>query len=99
MTKKKKEEIRFAPTGIGDVHEGAVQKGVDLPSATTKTHTDLGLSNTQLLEMYEQMYLQRRFEERSMQQYQKGKFGGFCTVYRSRSYFYRYCLCSRTKMI
>ena len=31
--------------------------------------------------MYEQMYLQRRFEERSMQQYQKGKFGGFLHLY------------------
>ncbi|HAW79005.1 MAG TPA: pyruvate dehydrogenase (acetyl-transferring) E1 component subunit alpha, partial [Balneola sp.] len=31
--------------------------------------------------MYEQMYLQRRFEERAMQQYQKGKFGGFLHLY------------------
>jgi len=81
MAKKKTEEIRFAPTGIGEVNEGAVQKGVDLPPATKKNHKDLGLSNDQLLEMYEQMYLQRRFEERSMQQYQKGKFGGFLHLY------------------
>ncbi len=81
MAKKKKEEIRFAPTGIGDVNEGAVQKGVDLPAATEKTHKDLGLTEEQLLAMYEQMYLQRRFEERSMQQYQKGKFGGFLHLY------------------
>lgn len=81
MAKNKTEEITFAPTGIGDVHDGAVQKGVDLPPATKKNHKELGLSEEQLLEMYEQMYLQRRFEERCMQQYQKGKFGGFLHLY------------------
>jgi len=81
MAKKIKDDIVFAPTGIGEMNEGAVQKGVDLPAATKKNHIDLGLSEEQLLQMYEQMYLQRRFEERSMQQYQKGKFGGFLHLY------------------
>src|SRR5690625_4805373 len=31
--------------------------------------------------MFEQMYLQRRFEERAMQMYQKGKFGGSLHLY------------------
>lgn len=81
MAKTKKDDIMFAPTGIGEVHEGAVQKGVDLPEKTTKTHKELGLTKQNLLDMYEQMFLQRRFEERSMQQYQKGKFGGFLHLY------------------
>ncbi|MEP1150195.1 MAG: pyruvate dehydrogenase (acetyl-transferring) E1 component subunit alpha [Balneola sp.] len=81
MAKKKKSDVEFAPRGIGDEKSGAVQKGVDLPDATKSTHKDLGLSGAKLKAMYEQMYLQRRFEERAMQQYQKGKFGGFLHLY------------------
>lgn len=81
MADKKKDDIVFAPRGIGEEHEGVVQKGVDLPEATESTHKKLGLDEEKLLAMYEQMYLQRRFEERSMQQYQKGKFGGFLHLY------------------
>ncbi len=81
MAKKKKDDIQFAPRGIGDEKDGAVQKGVDLPAATKKKHKELGLSDDDLKAMYEQMYLQRRFEERAMQQYQKGKFGGFLHLY------------------
>ncbi|MEQ9266584.1 MAG: pyruvate dehydrogenase (acetyl-transferring) E1 component subunit alpha [Balneolaceae bacterium] len=81
MAKKIKDDIIFAPRGIGDENDGVVQKGVDLPPATKKKHKDLGLSEDDLKAMYEQMYLQRRFEERSMQQYQKGKFGGFLHLY------------------
>lgn len=81
MAKNKTEDIVFAPKGVGDVKDGAVQKGVDLPAATNKTHKQLGLTNKNLLDMYEQMFLQRRFEERAMQQYQKGKFGGFLHLY------------------
>lgn len=81
MAKNKKDDIVFAPRGIGEASDGVVQKGVDLPAATKKNHKDLGLSGDTLKAMYEQMYLQRRFEERAMQQYQKGKFGGFLHVY------------------
>ncbi|MFA5669132.1 MAG: pyruvate dehydrogenase (acetyl-transferring) E1 component subunit alpha [Balneolaceae bacterium] len=81
MAKKKKDDIIFAPTGIGDVSQGAVQKGVDLPPATKKKHKALGLTNEDLIAMYDQMYMQRRFEERAMQQYQRGKFGGFLHLY------------------
>ncbi len=81
MSKSKTKDLVFAPKGIGSQEDGAVQKGVDLPDATTKKHTDLGLSKQNLVDMYEQMYLQRRFEERAMQQYQKGKFGGFLHLY------------------
>lgn len=81
MAKKKTDEISFAPRGIGDEKDGAVKKGVDLPAPTRKKHKSLGLSEDDLRNMYEQMFLQRRFEERAMQQYQKGKFGGFLHLY------------------
>ncbi|MDC0591809.1 pyruvate dehydrogenase (acetyl-transferring) E1 component subunit alpha [Balneolaceae bacterium] len=81
MAKKATSDIRFAPTGIESPENGGVQKGVDLPAATKKKHKSLGLTAQQLKDMYHQMYLQRRFEERAMQQYQKGKFGGFLHLY------------------
>lgn len=81
MAKKKTKEITFAPRGIGDEKDGVVQKGVDLPAATKKKHKSLGLKDDDVKAMFEQMYLQRRFEERAMQQYQKGKFGGFLHLY------------------
>lgn len=81
MAKKKKDDIIFAPTGRGEVEDGAVLKGVDLPPATKKTHKELGLTNKNVIDMYEQMFLQRRFEDRAMQEYQKGKFGGFLHLY------------------
>jgi pyruvate dehydrogenase E1 component alpha subunit len=81
MAKKATSDIRFAPTGMESPEKGGVQKGVDLPAATRKKHKSLGLTAQQLKEMYHQMYLQRRFEERAMQQYQKGKFGGFLHLY------------------
>ena len=81
MAKKATSDIRFAPTGMESPENGGVQKGVDLPAATKKKHKSLGLTAQQLKDMYHQMYLQRRFEERAMQQYQKGKFGGFLHLY------------------
>ncbi|MEX0681282.1 MAG: pyruvate dehydrogenase (acetyl-transferring) E1 component subunit alpha [Balneolales bacterium] len=58
-----------------------ITKANDLPRPTQKTHKGLNISEEELLELYRSMYLQRRFEERSMQMYQKGKFGGFLHVY------------------
>ena len=81
MAQHIKDDIIFAPRGIGEAGNGAVQKGVDLPPATKKGHKALGLTHENIVAMYEQMYLQRRFEERSMQQYQKGKIGGFLHLY------------------
>jgi pyruvate dehydrogenase E1 component alpha subunit len=80
MTKKKSEAI-FTPIGSYSGENDRVQKSVDLPEATKKKHKDLGLSEDDVIEMYDQMYLQRRFEERAMQMYQKGKFGGFLHLY------------------
>ncbi|MBP3193266.1 pyruvate dehydrogenase (acetyl-transferring) E1 component subunit alpha [Natronogracilivirga saccharolytica] len=59
----------------------SIIRATDLPKATQKTHKGLNISEDELLELYKSMYLQRRFEERSMQMYQKGKFGGFLHLY------------------
>lgn len=45
-------------------------------SAGTKT-----FGKEELIEVYTQMYLIRRFEERMAQLYQQGKIGGFCHLY------------------
>lgn len=58
-----------------------ITRAEDLPKATQKTHKGLNIPEETLLELYESMRMQRRFEERSMQMYQKGKFGGFLHLY------------------
>lgn len=80
MSSKKKEAI-FTPIGLAHSSNGVVDKAVDLPASTTSTPKKLGLSSKTLLDMFRQMVLQRKFEERSMQMYQKGKFGGFLHLY------------------
>ncbi|MCX6137321.1 MAG: pyruvate dehydrogenase (acetyl-transferring) E1 component subunit alpha [Ignavibacteriales bacterium] len=42
---------------------------------------NLDLSNAKLIDMYRQMLLIRRFEERAAQEYGKSKIGGFCHLY------------------
>lgn len=81
MAKNKDEQI-FAPVGLKNRKNGKqIDKAVDLPEVTDKKHDDLGLSDDDVVVMFEMMYLQRRFEERAMQMYQKGKFGGFLHLY------------------
>lgn len=46
-----------------------------------KTHRQLGLTKAQVLDMYRNMLLQRRFEERAAQMYGKQKIGGFLHLY------------------
>ncbi len=43
--------------------------------------SDLNLSDEKLKKMYYDMQLVRRFEERTAQEYGKGKIGGFCHLY------------------
>lgn len=82
MAKKKKEkEVTFTPSGTGILTNGKVVQSTELPAPTEKNHDDLGLSDDDVADMFEQMYLQRRFEERAMQMYQKGKFGGFLHLF------------------
>jgi pyruvate dehydrogenase E1 component alpha subunit len=45
------------------------------------THRQLGLTDAQAVEMYRNMLLQRRFEERAAQMYGKQKIGGFLHLY------------------
>ncbi len=45
------------------------------------THEELGLSREDLLAIYRNMLLQRRFEERAAQMYGKQKIGGFLHLY------------------
>jgi len=78
---KKKQEAVFTPIGLNNSKNGKVEKSVELPDFTEKTHKDLKLSEDDVVEMYRLMQLQRRFEERAMQMYQKGKFGGFLHLY------------------
>ena len=78
---KKKQEAVFTPIGLNNSKNDSVEKSVELPDFTEKTHKDLKLSDDDVVEMYRLMQLQRRFEERAMQMYQKGKFGGFLHLY------------------
>lgn len=68
------EAAGFTPSGV-------VYKSTKLPKPTRKAHKTLGIKDKELLELFESMYRQRRFEERSAQMYQKGKFGGFLHLY------------------
>lgn len=78
---KNQEEAVFTPIGLNKDQKGEIEKAVELPAATEKSYKDLGLSDQDVVDMFELMYLQRRFEERAMQMYQKGKFGGFLHLY------------------
>ncbi len=78
---KTKEKAIFAPIGRNNSQDDKIDKAVELPDPTKKTHKQLGLKDDQLTEMLELMLLQRRFEERAMQMYQKGKFGGFLHLF------------------
>jgi len=71
----------FAPPREHDKKGDMIDRINDLPKTTRKKHTTLGLSDEDVIDMFHQMYLQRRFEERAMQMYQKGKFGGFLHLY------------------
>ncbi len=82
MAEKKKTSVGFAPSSNNSPNiEKKVHKSTELPDPTDSTHEDLGLSEQDVRDMYYQMYLQRRFEERAMQMYQQGKYGGFLHLY------------------
>lgn len=80
MTKKPEEAV-FTPIGHHLSNNGKIDRVVELPGATEKGHKELGLGKEELAWMFESMFEQRRFEERAMQMYQKGKFGGFLHLY------------------
>lgn len=78
---EEKETVFFTPQNEEAKDESIYHKSTKLPEPTDKNHDDLGLKDQDTIDMYEQMYLQRRFEERAMQMYQKGKFGGFLHLF------------------
>ena len=71
----------FTPPRQHDGQGDMIDRVNELPKTTRKKHTTLGLSDDDVVDMFHLMYLQRRFEERAMQMYQKGKFGGFLHLY------------------
>jgi pyruvate dehydrogenase E1 component alpha subunit len=81
MATKNEISTVFTPVGLRKDSNQKIVKATDLPKPTRKLHTTLGLSDDDVRDMFRLMYLQRRFEERAMQMYQKGKFGGFLHLY------------------
>jgi len=71
----------FAPPRQHDKKGDMIDRINELPKPTRKKHTTIGLDDEDVLDLFHLMYLQRRFEERAMQMYQKGKFGGFLHLY------------------
>lgn len=94
---KKKSPRSEKTKGSGSGHDGSPSQAngrhVDLPDAldverTFKTyqageftHDELGLSKEQVVAMYRDMLLQRRFEERAAQMYGRQKIAGFLHLY------------------
>lgn len=81
--KKKRSTTRAKANGqTGQVTEKRTLE-MDFPEykADTYTHEDLGLTPDQVIEMYRNMLLQRRFEERAAQMYGKQKIAGFLHLY------------------
>ncbi len=56
-------------------------KAPPAPSATEASRPSAALSTDRLIELFRQMLVIRRFEERCMQSYMQQKIGGFCHIY------------------
>ena len=81
--------------GVADEERRApwTSQSVDIPDESSQTyefntypadrftHEELGFSEEQVVEMYRNMLLQRRFEERCRQMYQQQKISGFLHLY------------------
>ena len=67
------------PVQVPDTLE--VESTFETYNAGDYTHEDLGLSEEQVGEMYRNMLLQRRFEERAAQMYGRQKIAGFLHLY------------------
>lgn len=70
----------------GDDFEGNglfMRKGqmLEVPEPIGVTHDDLGLSEEDVLDIYRNMLLQRRFERRAKQMYTRAKIAGFLHLY------------------
>ncbi len=92
QTQKKKTKSRgaqgkeaAAAEANSQIVEGPDQHSIEITfesyPADTYTHEDLDLSAEDVLDIYRNMLLQRRFEERSAQMYGKQKIAGFLHLY------------------
>lgn len=73
---------RKASNGVHEVPSSlSVNVSFDTYPSGVYTHEDLGLTEDQVLAMYRNMLLQRRFEERAAQMYGKQKIAGFLHLY------------------
>ncbi len=83
-----------ATNGAADTdHAPWTTQSVDVPEQSSETyefntyptdsftHDEIGLSDDEVVDMYENMLLQRRFEERCRQMYQQQKISGFLHLY------------------
>jgi len=66
-----------------EIPEGPLEETVsyDTYPADTYEHTDLGFEDDEVLDLLENMLLQRRFENRCRQMYQQQKISGFLHLY------------------
>lgn len=92
---KEKQKKDAEASSNGTPADGApwTSQSIDIPSessetvefstypAGTFTHDEVGLSDDEIVEMYRNMLLQRRFEERCRQMYQQQKISGFLHLY------------------
>ena len=62
-------------------HSIRVQREYKIYKAGAFSHEDVGLGEDEVLSMYRNMMLQRRFEERTAQMYGKQKIAGFLHLY------------------
>jgi pyruvate dehydrogenase E1 component alpha subunit len=66
-----------------DIPEGPIEETLsfDTYPADTYTHDDLGMADEEVVELLRSMLLQRRFENRCRQMYQRQKISGFLHLY------------------
>ena len=82
MSRKTTKTPEVESNGMEDL-PGVIRTEVEFRTfqADEVDHKELGLEDDQLIEMYRNMMLQRRFEERSAQMYGKQKIAGFLHLY------------------
>ncbi|MBT8400184.1 MAG: pyruvate dehydrogenase (acetyl-transferring) E1 component subunit alpha [Rhodothermia bacterium] len=82
MSSKTSKSSKTDTNGLQDVPD-VIREEVEFRAfqADEVDHGDLGLKDDQLIDMYRNMLLQRRFEERAAQMYGKQKISGFLHLY------------------
>jgi pyruvate dehydrogenase E1 component subunit alpha len=80
---KKTTRAKSTPADLGESFPESLDISLSFKTfaAGKYSHSDLGLSDEQVLDIYTNMLLQRRFEERAAQMYGRQKIGGFLHLY------------------